>query len=173
MSEEIWKPIKGYEGLYSISNLGNVYSHYHNRLLKPNKNRSGNYVGVILSKQGKQKRFQIHRLVAQAFVPNPYNLPIVNHKNEIQNDNRADNLEWCTHQYNCNYNDLPKRIGFKVSQTVKLKGGAHNKGKSVPKEIREKISNTLKQYYKNNPVSQEIRAKISKSVKNSHKNKNK
>lgn len=101
--DEIWKDIKNYEGLYKISNMGNVYSCITNKLLKPSKNTHTKHLGVILRKNGKSKRFQIHRLVAEAFIPNPYNLPQVNHINEIQDDNRWFNLEWCTHQYNNKY----------------------------------------------------------------------
>ena len=140
---ELWKDIDGFEGKYAISNLGNVYSYYLGRNLKFNKNRSGNYVGVVLLKDGKQYRFQVHRLVAKAFIPNPKNLPQVNHKNEIQDDNRVENLEWCDQQYNSTYNNLHKRIGKKISQTIKAKGGQHNKGKHLSKEHRDKISKSM------------------------------
>lgn len=118
---EEWKEIEGFDGKYWVSNLGNVYSTYIKHNLAFNKNKSGNYVGVVLTKNGKQYRYQVHRLVAQAFIPNPNNLSCVNHKNEVQDDNRVDNLEWCTHQYNCTYNNLPKRKGRKISQTIKSK----------------------------------------------------
>ena len=141
--EELWKDIDGFEGKYAVSNLGNVYSYKLKRNLKFNKNRSGNYVGVVLFKEGKQYRFQVHRLVAQAFIPNPKNLPQVNHKNEIQNDNRVENLEWCTQQYNSTYNNIHKRIGKKISETIKLKGGQHNKGKHMSEEQKIKISKSM------------------------------
>ena len=111
--KEIWKPISGYEGLYEVSNLGRVRSLGHFvgnqyierrfqnriRLIKAS-NRKANYKGVTLHKDGKQKAFLLHRLVAEAFIPNPENKPEVNHKNHIRWDNRVENLEWCTRQEN-------------------------------------------------------------------------
>ena len=83
MSEEIWKDIKGYEGLYQISSLGRVKSlHYgKEKILKLNKNNKG-YLYIFLNKNGIRKHFYIHRLVAKAFISNPYNYNCVNHKNE-------------------------------------------------------------------------------------------
>lgn len=114
MNEE-WKPIEGYEGLYEVSNLGRVRSvarvvkgkgdcqrELKSRLLAP-KNITNGYQQVTLSKDGKPTIRLLHRLVAVAFVPNPDNLNIVNHKDENPANNRADNLEWCTQLYNVNY----------------------------------------------------------------------
>ena len=103
--QEIFKDIKGYEGKYQVSNHGNVKSlNYHRtgkeRLLKPTLQTTG-YLYVSLFKP--LKRFQIHRLVANAFIPNPNNLPCVNHKDEDKTNNHVDNLEWCTQLYNINY----------------------------------------------------------------------
>ena len=142
--KELWKDIKGFENKYAISNLGNVYSYYLKHNMSLNKNRSGNYVGVVLYKDGKQYRFQVHRLVAEAFIPNPYNLPLINHKNEIQNDNRAENLEWCDYRYNSTYNDVHKRVGKKVSETMRKNGGPHNKGKYMSQEQKDKISKSMR-----------------------------
>ena len=104
---EIFKDVKGYEGLYQISNVGNVKSLGNDKtkkekILKPAKNHKG-YLFVGLCKQGKQKNHYIHRLVAQAFIDNPNNLEQINHKNEIKTDNRVENLEWCTPKQNNNY----------------------------------------------------------------------
>lgn len=100
---EIFKEIEGYEN-YQISNYGTVKSlkFGKERILKPAKNSSG-YLYVILSKQGKVKNHYIHRLVARAFLLNPNNYPIINHKNEIKTDNRVENLEFCDAKYNINY----------------------------------------------------------------------
>lgn len=99
--EEIWKDIKGYEGLYEISNLGNVKTLKRNKLLKTNK--SSEYDYVVLRKEGRAKIKKIHRLVAETFIPNLNNLECVNHKDENKKNNNVENLEWCTKKYNCNY----------------------------------------------------------------------
>ena len=98
--EEIWKPIKDYEGLYWVSNQGQV-KNKHNRILKP-EIRNG-YYSVNLCKNGKMTHFRIHRLVAITFIPNPKNYPMVNHKDENKLNNEASNLEWCTNVYNTHY----------------------------------------------------------------------
>ena len=115
--DEVWKDIDGYDGMYKISNLGNVYSKYINRNLKHGKTRDG-YPYVMLHDNGKQKCNLIHRLVAQAFVPNPNNLPCVNHKDENTENYSVDNLEWCTVAYNNTYNDVHKKRTLKISQEV-------------------------------------------------------
>lgn len=101
---EIWKEIEGYEGLYEVSNLGNVKSlnKRKGRILKPAKNNKG-YLYVNLFKQGKVKKHFVHRLVAKAFIENPDNLPQVNHKDEDKTNNNISNLEFCDCQYNIDY----------------------------------------------------------------------
>lgn len=156
--EEIWKDIKDYEGLYKISNYGNVWSYKTNRILKPSKNTHTNHLGVILCKNGKKKRFQIHRLVAQAFIPNPLNLPQVNHINEIQDDNRSINLEWCTLEYNNRYSSYklkgktPWNKGISTGPLTyehKLNISKGHIGHHLSNQTKQKISNSLKQYYEN------------------------
>ena len=110
--EEIWKDIKGYEGKYQVSNFGNVKSLNYNhtgkeQLLKPVQYNNG-YLCINLYKP--LKRFLIHRLVANAFIPNPDNLPCVNHKDENKHNNHVYNLEWCTNKYNINYGTCIERI---------------------------------------------------------------
>lgn len=96
------KDIKGYEGLYAITSCGKVWSYKSQKFLKPAKDKDG-YYDVSLYKDGERKHFKVHRLVAQAYIPNPNNLPLINHKNERKTDNYVSNLEWCDAKYNNNY----------------------------------------------------------------------
>lgn len=96
--EEIWKDIKGYEGLYQVSNLGRVKSLRSKKLLKLSE-RNG-YLRTALTVGYNSKHFSVHRLVAECFVPNTYNLPQVNHKDGVKTNNNMLNLEWCTNQEN-------------------------------------------------------------------------
>lgn len=129
---EQWKDVVGYEGLYEVSNLGRVRSldrkiKYKNSF----KTVKGKYIQqryepyghlmVRLCKDGKKKQYYVHRLVAQAFLPNPYNLPCINHKNEIPDDNRPENLEWCTVAYNNTY-------GTRIEREIetKVRNGKYN-----------------------------------------------
>lgn len=102
--KEVWKPIKDYEDLYEVSNLGNIRSHHfhngtYNRILKPRKVKDG-YLMVALYKNKKCKNLQVHTIVANTFITNKNNYKEVNHKNFDKTDNRADNLEWCTRHDN-------------------------------------------------------------------------
>ena len=123
---EVWKDIKDYEGFYQVSNLGNIRSldrvvtTYQGPFIKKGKpksicNLTKGYKGVLLCKNGKQKTFRVHRLVAEAFLPNPNNYPMINHKDEKKDNNmiwvnedgsidyNKSNLEWCDNKYNINY----------------------------------------------------------------------
>ena len=105
--EEVWKEICGYNGRYEISSIGRIKSFAQDRC--NGKIKTGNltkkgYLSVLLyDGYGGSKWFPIHRLVANAFIENPLNLPQVNHKDENKTNNRVDNLEWCTNEYNINY----------------------------------------------------------------------
>lgn len=118
---EVWKDIDGYEGLYAISSLGNVKSFYSSiiKILKPMDNGNG-YKFVMLHKNGQYKAMLIHRLVANAFIPNPNCLSEVNHKDEVRTNNCVDNLEWCTHEYNNNYGNRNKRLSKSHKNHEKL-----------------------------------------------------
>lgn len=105
-TEEKWKDIVGYEGIYQVSNLGRVKSLSNNfsrkeKILKNHKN-SGGYLRVVLSKNRKVKRYYIHRLVSEYFIDNPNNLPQTDHINTDRTDNRVENLRWVTHKENMN-----------------------------------------------------------------------
>ena len=113
LKTEIWKPVKGYEGLYEVSNMGNVrsldrHSMWGNRYClfkgKPMKTfpNSYGYLKTNLYKNGQLKQYSVHRLVADAFIPNPNNLPCIDHINTIKTDNRVENLRWCTNKENSN-----------------------------------------------------------------------
>lgn len=111
---EIWKDVVGFEGLYQVSNLGNVKSL--DRLVTYSDGRqithkgkeiipldNHGYLRVSLSKNGEKKEYRVHRLVALAFIPNPDNKPYVNHLDEVKSNNFVDNLEWSTKDENFNY----------------------------------------------------------------------
>ena len=109
--QEIWKDIKNYEGIYQVSNLGRVRSLTRKvktfnglrttkgQLLKPLKTNR-NYFRVDLKQNQKNKYISIHRLVAEAFIPNPNNYPVINHIDGDTSNNKIDNLEWCTQSHN-------------------------------------------------------------------------
>lgn len=120
---EIWKDVKNYEGEYQVSNTGKVRSLNYNYLgqvreLKQTLSNKG-YCKVVLHRpKGTQRHFSVHRLVAEAFIPNPDNLPQVNHKDECKTNNCVDNLEWCDCKYNSNYGTRNERIVQKMRKSI-------------------------------------------------------
>ena len=118
---EIWKPIPDYSN-YMVSNLGRVKSiNWHRgkieKYIKPYITHKG-YLRIRLTKDAITKQFSIHRLVAKTFIPNPDNLPQVNHINEDKTDNRVENLEWCTNEYNHNYGSRNNKTAKALSKPV-------------------------------------------------------
>lgn len=106
----VWKPIPGYPG-YFANRDGEIFGK--KGLLTPNKGRA--YDTVMMTIDGKQYRKMVHRLIALTFIPNPKNLPMVNHKDENKRNNASDNLEWCDSKYNNNYGENVKRGREKVA----------------------------------------------------------
>lgn len=145
--EEIWKDIPGYDGYYQVSNLGRIKSlprckptdkrKSHNNIRKPKLAANG-YFKINLSKDSKVKWYGLHRLVAMAFIPNPKNFPVVNHKDENPQNNCVDNLEWCTVQYNCNYGTARER--------QKKTRAANPNDRAVRKMVGERNSRAVRAY---------------------------
>ena len=130
-------PIKGYPN-YLVEPNGKIYSLYTQKYLKPY-NRIGGYQSVeLFDDNGKSKRVLVHRIVAIAFIPNPRNLPQVNHIDENKSNNSAENLEWCTAKYNMNYGKSAKRRHkFIDYSTIERKTIAINNGKKACKPVAQ------------------------------------
>ena len=129
MTNEVWKDIDGYEGLYQVSNLGRVKSIGYGieRVLKPAKN-SRKYLTVNLHKSKKGKSFLVHRLVAQAFIPNPENKEQIDHINTIKTDNRVENLRWVTPKENSNNPLTREHCNVNIDA---IKGGNNGRARKV------------------------------------------
>ena len=143
--DETWRDVHGYEGLYKVSNKGNVRSvdrinhigrKYSGRMLRPRYHTNG-YLQVDLRKGGIRKSKLIHRLVAEVFIPNQNNYLEINHKDEDKSNNNVENLEWCTREYNMNHGTRNARASQTQSKKVKainIKTGeviAFNSGKEA------------------------------------------
>ena len=145
-----FKYIPGYYGLYSIDENGNVFSHISGKILKPHANHRG-YLMVDLYKEGKVKKGIIHRLVAITYIPNPYDLPEIDHIDTNRQNNHVSNLRWCTRRDNC-LNPLSLEhagqartgskhylFGKKLSEKTRQKMSLAHKGHLVSEETRRKI----------------------------------
>ena len=157
---EEWRPVVGYEGLYEVSNIGRVrsldryvkgkgksYFLHKGRVLSPGIKTEG-YLIVRLQR----RMFYVHRLVTEAFLPNPDNLPEVNHKDEDKTNNRVENLEWCDHKYNMNYgtrNIRAKETAIKNGYWTGLRSGLSKKeyNRKYYQDNRDKFREYHHQYY--------------------------
>ena len=148
--EVVRKPVVGYEGYYEVDQFGRVFSvdrvisvddngRKYDKPLNGKQMKQGmhdkGYKIVSLTKDGKTKMRFVHRLVAEAFIPNPDNLPMVNHKDEDKTNNFLENLEWCTNEYNLSYGTAKER------RAKKLRGVPHTENHN------QKISSSMKRYY--------------------------
>ena len=139
------KDVVGYEGLYAVTSCGKVWSYRNEKFLKPRDNGNG-YLFVNLYKNGGYKPKQIHRLVAEAYIPNPDNLPQVNHKDENKANNCLQNLEWCDAKYNSNYGTRNEKIKKPILQ-FDLDGNLIREWEcayDVGKEVTSNICSCLK-----------------------------
>lgn len=135
--KEIWKDIEGYEGLYQVSNFGNIKSFPRRgtqsrkeKILKPTESPN-KYLSVFLYKNGDYKKMLVHRLVAKVFLNNEKSLPQVNHINGIKSDNRAVNLEWCTAKEN-------EKHAFETGLHNVISGEEHYASKKIIQYSKEK-----------------------------------
>lgn len=169
--KEIWKNI--FNDNYAVSNKGKIRAndrivksttgkrHYRERILSPEIVKDG-HLRVVLCNNGIKQHYFVHRLVAEAFIPNPNNLPIINHKDENPANNNVDNLEWCTWAYNNAYNNRHERIGDAEGHTIDVYDLSGNFIKQFPSITKAaKFYNisltTLWRYVKNNrPIQDKI-----------------
>lgn len=145
-----FKYIPQYEGLYSINRIGVVFSHVSGKLLKPYPNQGG-YLMVQLYKSGGSKRINVHRLVALTYIPNPNNLPEIDHIDTNRQNNRVENLRWCTRKENCN-----NPLSLKHSGDSRRGLKHYLYGKTISNETKEKMSES----HKGHTVSEETKRKI-------------
>lgn len=146
MQDEIWKDVVGYDGLYQVSNCGNVFSVRSNKQLKLRTNIDGYYT-VCLSKYGVSKTWRVHRLVAMAFIPNTDNKPCINHIDCNRQNNVISNIEWCTIKENAQHaaklGRIKGRLGMPHTEETKQKIANKKIGtKQSAETIAKKIANT-------------------------------
>ena len=161
---EVWKDIAGYEGFYKVSDKGNVYSveridsrgrRIGGIILKPRYARDG-YIQAGLCKNGMRKYKYVHRLVSEAFIPNPESLPEINHIDEVKDNNNVENLEWCTREHNLNHGTRTERAvqaQSKKVRAVNIKTGEVIRFKSTSEAGRKGynkggVSAACRGYYK-------------------------
>ena len=141
---EMFYKLKGFEDRYLISKSGKVYSIKSKMIMKPNIGRGGYYSVSLTDNNHKLHHLYLHQLLAKQFIPNPNNCPVINHKDENKLNNDLSNLEWCDYTYNNTYNNIHKKRGEKISETIKKRGGQHNKGKKMSEKQKRKLSTAKK-----------------------------
>ena|SRR5210317_1264618 len=152
MDLEEFVDIENYEGLYKINNKGDIWNCKRNKLMKPWLDTPG-YYRIQLCKNGKAKYYSIHRLIAINFIPNPQNLPCIDHINRVRSDNRIENLRWVSIRDNsCNSSRTINRKGHILKKTYTRKDGEisityqlryHNDGEYGNKNIKTKSFKNL------------------------------
>lgn len=171
------KWIEGYENLYSVTSMGEIYSYRTKKFLKQEKNHRGYFMVDLYDKYGKKKKYTIHRLVAKAFIPNSNSDLEVDHIDTNRENNNVDNLRWVTAKENCR-NPLTLKhssearkgekhyfygkhhtketrekcskshLGHEVTEETRRKIGLSNKGKVRSDEVKKDISNRMKEWHK-------------------------
>ena len=163
--DKLMKDIKGYEGLYGITSCGKVWSYRRKKFLTPGDDGRGGYLYVALIRDGEKKWYRVHRLVAEAYIPNTDNLPQVNHRDENKTNNCLQNLEWCDASYNTNYGTRNEKVSNSRKKPIlqyTLDGNfirewecANDVGKEIQSNIvsclkgRKKSAYGYKWFYKN------------------------
>lgn len=150
MTQEIWKPVKEYEGLYEVSNMGRIKGLTRNQIKKQGISNWG-YSTVTLSRNSAARKKLVHRLVAEAFIPNPDELPEVNHIDGDKQNNSVGNLEWCTASENLKH---AWNLGLTKGKT----------GQHMSQFSRTKMSNSLKGKFdgEKNPMYGKTRPDVAK-----------
>ena len=135
-----WLPVVGYEGLYEVSECGDIYSIKSGRTLNAWDSGNGYLRVELFDKHHKNKQLHVHRIVAAAFIPNPHDLPYVNHKDQNKANNAVSNLEWCTAKYNTNYGDAVIRRSKSAEwyyKSERCKAAMSTVGKSRSKPVMQ------------------------------------
>ena len=154
LEDEVWKPIKDFEGYYEVSNKGRIKSSKRNIILNQGNITKG-YLGVSLAKDGVSYSKRVHKLVADAFIPNIENKPYINHINGNKKDNRVENLEWCTPKENSEHAKENKLVSKgkkkvyclednKIYDSIKQLAKDFNANEGQVKNACDNANNTLK-----------------------------
>lgn len=150
---EEWKDVIGYEGIYQVSNLGRVRNK--DKILKPS--NTGKYRHLALCKSGTRKDVTIHRLVAEAFIPNPHNYPCINHIDENKENNVASNLEWCDYRHNLLHSTSAEELSKRAKEFMS--------GETNPNRTQVLCVETGKVYESIKDASEELGIDASQIVK--------